>query len=189
MAKDSGVILSPAVSDRPLATSIAMTMLLVSLGMLFGCLFLGLAVYRSSAVSWPPMGLPRVTLFVPTIGALIIILSSGTYHLMSKSLGAGRWWWGWTAFLGIGFLANQMYLWRWMSDHGLYTTSGIFASLIYAFTWIHAAHIIVALAALIYVYPALDKKKLNRIRVISVGKFWHFLTIVWLLIYFSLFVF
>ncbi len=186
MSQNTAISMPSGVPDNRLAASIATTLILVMVGMLFACLFWGFAVYRSGPDTWPPMGLPRVPAIYPAISTLIILLSSGTYWAMEKGH-VSRWkGWSLTMLLALMFLASQLYLWNAMNGLGLYTTSGIFASLIYAFTWIHAAHIVSGLFVLIWARPSVSN---FAERVVNVGKFWHFLTLIWLIIYFALFVF
>jgi cytochrome c oxidase subunit 3 len=77
-----------------------------------------------------------------------------------------------------------------MKSIGLYTHSGIFASITYAFTWIHAAHMIAGLLALVYLKKVLRAETANLIpKAKSVENFWYFLEIVWIVMFLTLFVF
>ena len=78
-----------------------------------------------------------------------------------------------------------------MGAHGLYVSGGVFQSLFYSLTWIHAAHIASAIVSLFVLVPTVvsqyDQNK--EIWIENIGKFWHFLGIVWLLMYVIMFVF
>ena len=95
-----------------------------------------------------------------------------------------------TFILGWVFLALQTVLWNELKEAGIVVANGMVPSLVYAFTWIHAAHIVMALIALVWIgwllfrHPA----KVTEIKLMNVGKFWHFLGIVWLLMYLMIFV-
>ena len=171
--------------DKRLAGAIAMTLLLTTLGMLFASLFMGLAVFRTNSDTWPPMGLPRVPWMFPALSTLCIAASSWCYWRLEKTLRPLAWW-GALAF-GALFMLSQCLVWKQMHGMGLYASSGIFASLIYAFTWIHAGHIAVGLLALAWAYPR--RAGIPQSRLSNIGKFWHFLSVTWFLIYLALFVF
>jgi cytochrome c oxidase subunit 3 len=177
--------------------SLAINVALISWAMLFATLFLGYAIYRSSANVWPPMGLTKISLVYPGISTLIVLISSYFAFLTRKSSLEGnliktKLNLNLTLFFGLGFLISQSYLWHSLNMMGLYVSSGIFASILHAFTWIHAAHVLGALIFLGYVWWVLRSEKLSEREqqiVINAEKFWHFLGIIWLVIFFALFVF
>lgn len=88
--------------------------------------------------------------------------------------------------MGVQFL-----LWGQMADIGLYVSAGVFPSLLYALTWVHAGHIVVALLALLLLVPAVFKDYSDEkiIWVQNIGKFWHFLGIIWFIMFVVMFVF
>ncbi len=175
-----------------------MTVLLISFGMLFLTLFLGVSVYRLTSDVWPPMGMPKVDLFLPSLSSLVILASSFTYFkfhslfklngLLKKSL----FFWFATLVFAFSFLAIQFLFWTKIHAQGLLVSAGLYPSLIHALTWIHAAHIVMGILALLW--PAFSffswEKQVNQLelRILNVGKFWHFLGIVWIMIFLFLFV-
>ncbi len=182
---------------RSLSSSIAMTMVMVSFTMVFATLMLGYFSYRFTSDVWPPMGMQRVDLGLPTVSTIIILLSSFTYFLAesasaqknAKKFNAFYWV---TFALGIVFMAIQSWLWFSLKQHGLFVDSGVFASMIYGFTWIHAAHVVGGIAALLCLIPTVAGKRSEDSSVLwvkNVGMYWHFLGIVWVIMYFCLFVY
>ncbi len=175
--------------------AIAMLVLMVSFTMLFATLFLGYAVYRSSAEVWPPMGMQRISLFLPTMNTIVLIFSSLAYCFYQKAYSEKSWlkarqWWLATALLGVVFVILQFRLWGLLKTMGILVNTSIFSSMIYGFTWIHAAHMFGGLLALLYLFPTFRGSKRNfDSRVSNVGKFWHFLGGTWLVMYLGLFVF
>lgn len=178
-------------------SSIAMSVLLVSFGMLFATMMLGYAAYRVTSETWPPMGMDRVPLFYPVISTLIILLSSLTYVLFERAFfeadkEKAKLFLLSTIVLGLAFMASQFLLWNQMiHELGYVVESGIFASLLHALTWVHAAHIVGALLWLLYLFPVLSKKAevaQYENRVICAGKFWHFLDLIWIIMFVFLFV-
>jgi cytochrome c oxidase subunit 3 len=173
--------------------ALAMTVTLVSFAMLFASLFLMYMVYRVSNTVWPPMGFDKISLEIPTLSTLIILLSSVTFWKFQKAYQEGKQSKGFyylTLVLSLGFLASQKALWSQMNLEGVYVESGVFASILHSFTWIHAAHVLLAILTLFYCYPVVkttDSKKYE-LRVLNTGKFWHFLGLVWVIMFLGLFV-
>ena len=178
-------------------SSLGMTITLISLMMLFASLFMAYAIYGFQNSTWPPMGFEKVSLFQPILSTVFILLSSLTYHFsyinfalkkkpMFKAMAFS------TAILGTGFLISQVMLWSHLTNSGLYVESGIFSSILHAFTWIHAAHVVAAIASLVfYIFPICFSKKDNEnnySRILNVGRFWHFLGVIWVLMFVFIFV-
>lgn len=184
-----------SVEGRKITSSIGMIFLLVSFSMLFATLLLGYAIYRVTADEWPPMGMQRVPLFLPTVSTFIIALSSLALwkfeeffeqkkyeNLLLPFIG--------TVVLGCAFMGVQFRLWSSMKDMGIFVEGGVFPSLMYSLTWIHAAHIVAGLISLLFLIPAMVSKNYDKYvtTVSNVSKFWHFLGIVWLLMFVVMFV-
>ena len=168
-----------------LTSSIAMTMTLVSFSMLFATLFLGYISYRFTSEVWPPVGMQSVGLGLPTISTMLILLSSFTYLLFENTKNSK--WLHLTTLLGVAFMITQFIFWKNLKLSGIYTDTTIFASMIYAFTWIHAAHVIAGLFALLLLTFRLRKDECI-LWTKNVGKFWHFLGITWFVIFIGIFV-
>jgi len=77
-----------------------------------------------------------------------------------------------------------------MKSTGVYVeTSGIFGSVIYGFTWIHAVHMVLGLCALLYLKIVLKPNTVNVLqKTVNVEKFWHFLGVIWIIMFLTLFV-
>lgn len=195
---DRAVLLnSQSLEGRRLASRIAMIVVLVSFSMLFASLFLGYVYFRITSPVWPPMGMEKVSLFFPTISTFLIVLSSLTFIVFKSSFGGGTdkkktmFWLGVTILLGLVFMGCQLSLWADLSSEGFYASSGIFPSLIYSLTWIHAAHVVMAIFTLLWLIPNVFKNDFTvggENKVHNVGSFWHFLSVVWILMYFLIFV-
>lgn len=189
--------MSVAIADKHLeekkvVSSVAMTMVLVSFSMLFATFFLGYAAYRFTSPVWPPMGMERPPM--PLLSTAFILLSSISFMFFEskKSLfNRNSFWLEVTFLLGICFVISQFLLWDNLKSNGIFASSGIFPSMIYAFTWTHIAHIALSLASLIYLWIRLYRnRKFDGLEIAteSVGKFWHFLGIIWYIMFFLLFI-
>ncbi|MCY4644002.1 MAG: cytochrome c oxidase subunit 3 [Bacteriovoracales bacterium] len=172
---------------REIASDIAMTLALISFAMLFLALMLCYAIFRFNATVWPPMGMERIDPFYPVLSTTLMAASSVTFEVFSARLKKGKGNLGFlalTLLLGLGFLGSQALLWKGLLASGLYVGSGIFPSLIYGLTWIHGGHLALAL-----LFLALLFIKRTGPWVKNVGLFWHFLGVVWFVLYLALFVF
>ncbi|MDA9189449.1 cytochrome c oxidase subunit 3 [bacterium] len=174
---------------KRISSDIAMLVIITSMSMLFATLLLGYSVYRVSSSTWPPAGFDRISLLIPTLSACIILFSSLFYYFYEKNYDQRYFF---LSFLfGIFFVRTQFYLWESLKSHELYSHSGIFGSMIYGFTWIHMGHIALAFLLLVYLTPIVWKNQLNdeiKQRIKNIGKFWHFLGVIWVIMYLALFV-
>lgn len=177
--------------DKVIST-VAMAITLVIFAMLFCTIMMGFAIYRFTAPVWPPAGMEKPSLLWPTMSTLIIVASSYVYYLFEKKINEGinqSKLLLVTLVLGLGFMVSQFIFWNELSSQGLFVSSGIYPSILYSFTWIHAAHIVVALLLLVWLYFSLRKAdKMTTLKVSNVGKFWHFLGVVWLIMFVTIFV-
>lgn len=199
-----GMLVSDSFLDREATSSITMVVVLVSFSMLFATLFLAYAIYRFQAPVWPPMGMNKVNLFIPSLSTIIAISGSLVFYFFNRDLKRGLInsasdWLNLCVVAGLGFLMVQWQLWSYLKSVGIFASSGIFGSLNFGFTWIHAAHIVIALFLTLWL--RLTFKRQSRciengneeeihgliLKSQNIGKFWHFLTIVWLIIFLFLF--
>jgi cytochrome c oxidase subunit 3 len=130
----------------------------------------------------------RPSLVIPSLSTLSIFLSSMSYIWFEKNpknyLGLHL-----TLALGLAFMGFQFFFWHTLQSQGIFATSGIFGSIIYTFTWVHAAHIIAALGLLVWLIVKVNTTKESlEIMISNVGKFWHFLGIVWAVMFLTIFV-
>lgn len=172
--------------------SVAMTVTLISFGMMFATLFLGYMLVRFNSPTWPPVEIQGMPVLLPFLSTLVMGLSSLGYFMMERTAQAksshSRMWWMATLALGLTFLALQWKLWATLKATGILISHGMVPSMVYAFTWLHAAHIVLGLIGLVYVGHFLWRNTASQIQLVNVGKFWHFLGLVWLLMYLTLFV-
>jgi cytochrome c oxidase subunit 3 len=176
--------------EKVFQNSVAMTVTLIAFGMMFATLFLGYFLVRANTAVWPPVEIQNMPKLLPFLSTLVMGLSSLTYFKMEKSESQRSLYWILTFTLGIAFLVLQWVLWGALKEKGILVSNGNVPSMVIAFTWIHAAHILLGLIALIWLgkYVLKKKEELTVIKLMNVGKFWHFLGVIWLLIYLMMFV-
>lgn len=172
---------------KTVVSSIGMLVTIISFSMLFATLFLGFFLYRFQTSQWPPMNLDRVDQFFPALSSIFIISSSWFYEVFKNK--SSKYSFLLSLGLGFAFLTTQFLFWQDLKSVGIYASSGIYGSLIYSFTWIHSGHMVIGLATLLYLLPSVLREDFSRkIRIVNIGKFWHFLAVIWLMIYLFLFV-
>jgi len=182
---------------KKVANSIAMVITLISFTMLFAVFFLGYAIFRLNAPEWPPMGMDKVGLGIPSLSTLFIVLSSLTLVTVERSIKLenkrmAKYVGLVSLLLGLCFIGSQFTLWESLKERGIFQGTGIYASLIYGFTWTHVGHMVLAVVLkfwLIFkVYQAGKLEELEENFIRNISAFWHFLGVVWVLIYITLFV-
>ncbi|MFO0589073.1 MAG: heme-copper oxidase subunit III [Polyangiaceae bacterium] len=172
--------------------------MIIALGawaMMFGALFFVYAGIRTGTRVWPPPGLPPIPVALPAVNTLVLAASSGALVFGTRGLAAGRrkplalWLFG--AFvLGGLFLGLQCKVWSDLYNGGLLPSSGQFASVFYGLTVLHAAHVAAGLIVLAVMFVRAlrgeyTEHNVGRVRV--AGMFWHFVDIVWVLMFVSLY--
>lgn len=184
-----------ALEHRKLQVSVAGGVIMISFAMLFATLFLGYTIYRFSNSVWPPQGFQNISVLWPSISTVIIAFSSlcleYSFSFFQKSdLKNFKKLWFLTLLLGLVFIASQFFVWNSLNFTGIYYNSGILGSILHGFTWIHAAHVALGLISLLFLFPLTKFKQFDENQIpkfLLVKKFWHFLGVVWLLMYIGLF--
>lgn len=177
--------LSPHLMRRNLAVNI----LVMGVCMLFLTLMMGLFVYRFSMEFWPPLGFASLSLNWPIISSVMILSSSLCYVFFERK--KNRLFSTLAFLLGTGFLFSQQVVWSELNAIGINQGSGAYGSLLFGFTWIHFAHIVIGL--LMFIFPLKIWKKNEwtetyQNSVLNVGKFWHCLMVIWIPLFLGLFI-
>lgn len=176
---------------------LAMTVALISWSMLFATLLMGFFVYRFSQTVWPPFGVAEVSMLLPNLSLAVVFASSITFYFALHAFKQKKYFlmrvytWA-TLGLGLAYMFFQIKFWENLNAMKLFSSSNIFGSILHGFTWIHAAHMVCAMVALIFAMFVLRKNdRIERWQnlLTNVSMFWHFLTIVWAVLYYTLFIF
>jgi cytochrome c oxidase subunit 3 len=171
-----------------------MALFLLSLSILFLASIIGYLIVRARADVWPPPGMPHLPrgLWVSTI---VLLISSGTMHAALTAIRRGNA--GAligtmliTTLLGVVFLVSQVINWAWLI--AIHATAGkdLYLFLFYLLTGLHGAHVIGGLIALTVVtvkafrgrYTAADH---GGVKLTAI--YWHFLDVVWLVMFVVMF--
>ncbi len=177
-------------SDRPerggsrAASITGIIVLMCASTMTFAAFVSAMVVRRGLNNDWHTLGLPRILYW----NTAILILSSIAIDTGRRLLRRGKrvaFNWLWTAgtVLGTGFLAGQVIAWEQLGDRGFYMAGNPSSAFFYVLTWAHAAHVIGALGAVMYVEYCALRYRLgpSRRTMVDVSAiFWHFLDVLWL---------
>jgi heme/copper-type cytochrome/quinol oxidase subunit 3 len=176
-----------------LTAQVGMAIFLGSWAMLFVGLFFAYAFVRGRAPVWPPIDAPPLPRLVPGLNTLAIAASSVVVeravraHELGRTPGASR---GLAvaAALGTVFLALQTVVWIDLWRAGLVPSGGTYPSVFYAFTAFHALHVLVGLAALAWLAIRTRAHGTTRVNVRLWSWYWHFVGVLWVLLYATLYV-
>jgi cytochrome c oxidase subunit 3 len=177
------------IAGSDIAASKAQLTLLALLGTM-GMLFAGFAsayLVRREGMDWAREQLPGIL----ALNTFVLLASSAALevarraHRAFRSRGARRWIAA-GVLLGLVFLAGQLLAWRQLTARGVYLPSSAYSSFFFMFTAVHGVHLaggVVALAFLAW--------RVSRTRLQTLGQglldgcvnYWHFVDVVWLLLY------
>ena len=158
--------------------------------MFFGTLIATYLVYKNRSPEGP---LPRETFDVPytSVSAFVLLLSSLTMVLALAAIQRGeerrmRVWLSATALLGCVFLGGQFYEFTTFYRHGFGFSTNLQSSAFYTLTGFHGVHVTVGILMLLSLYVMSLRGNLPTERsetVEIVGLYWHFVDVVWILIF------
>lgn len=164
------------------AAVIGIVVLMCASVMTFSALVSAMVVRRGlNATDWHRVTLPHILYW----NTVVLLFSSVAFDAARRMLRRGKrtgFNYLWTAgtILGALFLAGQMVAWYQVDGHLKGSLSSAF---FYVLTWAHAAHVVGALGAVMFVdYKALRYQlgPRNRTAVDVSAIFWHFLDVLWL---------
>jgi cytochrome c oxidase subunit 3 len=175
----------------PLATGrMGMKVLVLALSMLFGASLIGYMVVRLRAPSWPPPGMPRLpdALWLSTV---IIVISSFTMQSAVRAArndrqGMLRTAMFLTTLLGVLFLLSQTVNWFSLAAASLTAGTNLYGFTFYVLTGLHAAHVIGGVIPLAVVSVRAWQGRYSAAfhpGVEYCAIYWHFLAVVWLVMF------
>lgn len=166
--------------------------LLLVVLMTFGGLMAAYIVIATNNVAeWKPFDLP-VQVWISTA---VIFVSSLVYHFGKLAVdrndqpSAKKWFIATTVF-GAAFISSQILAWVALSARGLYMQGNPYIGFFYILTAVHAVHVlggIVALGSILLrsLNPTDRPAEIAKRRTIAqvVGWYWHFMGILWLMLF------
>jgi heme/copper-type cytochrome/quinol oxidase subunit 3 len=158
--------------------------------MFFGTLIATYMVYKNRSLDGP---MPREIFDVPytSVSAFVLLLSSLTMVLALAAIQKGeerkmRVWLTATALLGCVFLGGQFYEFTTFYRDGLTLSRNLFGSTFFTLTGFHGTHVLIGVFWLLSLVAHSFRGRLHQQHSLFVeiaGLYWHFVDIVWILIF------
>jgi cytochrome c oxidase subunit 3/cytochrome o ubiquinol oxidase subunit 3 len=145
--------------------------------------------YIGKSLSGPT---PKEVLELPICSTVCLLSSSLTIHLAVRALrnakvGAFGWWWFVTIALGAIFLVGTAREWRHMIyEKGLTISTNLFGTTYYSLVGLHAFHVTVGLVVLAIglIFAVLGDVKPEHAGQAEVfSLYWHFVDVVWVIVF------
>lgn len=168
-----------------------MIIFIAAWAMMFACFFFAYGAIRLGTPDWPPMDQPKLPLEWPGLNLAVIAMSSVTLELgllatrkgQSKLLAPSL---AMTALFGAIFLFVQWHVGAGLYEQGLKPADGPYASVLYGLAGVHAVHVAIGLFALVYLWIQAARGVYNTphhlpVRLWSI--YWHFVGIIWALMF------
>ncbi len=172
------------------AGKFGMWVFLISEIMLFTGLIGSYLVLRLGSAGWPK---PGTILNTPLLGlnTLVLLSSSLTMALALDAIRQGKQaalkrYLLCTTLLGSAFLAIKGYDYVHMWRHGFTISSSLFGSCYYLLTGFHGLHVLSGVILMLYLLTAASRGAFSASaygRVEYSGLYWHFIDIVWVILF------
>jgi cytochrome c oxidase subunit 3 len=148
---------------------------------------------KLGALDWLPAGVEGLEWQTPLINTIVLVSSSGTIYLAEREMGRQniwgfRAWWLVTMALGAYFLWGQAVEWSGLK-FGF--TSGTFGGTFYLLTGFHGLHVltgVVLMALMLGKSFITDNYKGGEQGVQATSLFWHFVDVIWIILFVLLYV-
>jgi heme/copper-type cytochrome/quinol oxidase subunit 3 len=172
---------------------VGMWLFLASEVMLFGALFSSYVLLRESHPNWLYGAAKDLSILWGTVNTAVLISSGITILLAWASLkwgdlGRFKLWMGATVALGLLFLFIKATEYAGKFHHGHYPHTHTFYAVYFLLTALHALHVVggVALNAWLWgpgtrLWRADPERFTNRVEL--AGLFWHFVDLVWMILF------
>jgi cytochrome c oxidase subunit 3/cytochrome o ubiquinol oxidase subunit 3 len=173
-------------------TKLAMWIFLASECLLFGGLITTYLLYKTP-ISVEQGPAPHQVYDIPftSVSSFVLLMSSLTMVLAVSAIERGdhhrvRTWLVATALLGATFIAGQIYEFTVFVGEGMGYTTSRSSSAFYTLTGFHGVHVTVGIIMLVSLVLLSLRGKLPEHRsetVETVGLYWHFVDVVWIVIF------
>ena len=170
---------------------LAMWVFLGSDCLLFGALISTYLLLRHRSVTGPEPSHEFFDIPFTSVSSFVLLFSSLTMALAVGAIHRGdvrrsRTFLMTTALLGSVFIAGQVYEFTSFVKEGLGYTTNIFGSAFYTLTGFHGAHVSIGIIFLLSMFVMSVRGNLGPDRAETVeifGLYWHFVDIVWIVIF------
>jgi heme/copper-type cytochrome/quinol oxidase subunit 3 len=169
---------------------LAMWVFIGSECLFFGTLIATYLAYRGRSVIGPHppeilnIPLTTVSTFDLLMSSLLMVLALAAVQRNDRR--QARWWLFGTAFFGLIFLGFQAWEFTEFVHEGLTLQQNLFGSTFFVLTGFHGAHVTLGVAMLLTLWLLDLRGRLgaaDAMKVEVVGLYWHFVDIVWIIIF------
>jgi cytochrome c oxidase subunit 3 len=165
---------------------LGLIILIGSLSMFFITLFASYGILRVKSIIWQVNKIEGFLFYLSCLNTFIIITSSFIYYYFSKkpkekSIAGVKI----TLLFGVVFLLLQLILWSNLVSAGYTIQSNQSSSIFYLLSGVHFLHVIIGIIALLWLINKYNKFNNIHKEINIIGMYWHFLMIVWILIFLS----
>lgn len=172
---------------------LGMWLFLASEVMLFGSLFSSYVLLRVGAGDWPSHEETHLNVPLATLNTLVLILSSVTMVMSWASLKMGsfshfRRYFAATILLALVFLVVKFFEYSAKFSHEILPSTSTFFAVYFTLTGLHGLHVL--LGAVVNSYLLLPGSRLWRTdperftnRIECAGLYWHFVDLVWIFLF------
>jgi len=160
--------------------------------MLFGALFSSLILLRSGAPSWPrgweELNVPLATIntFVLIFSSVAVVMAWANFRL--GEFKKGRLWLGVTLLCALGFMVIKGFEYAHKFHLHHYPSTSNFFAIYFVMTGLHGLHVLGGVVVFSYfagpgakMYFTERQRYTNRIEV--AGLYWHFVDLVWIFLF------
>ena len=165
-----------------------MLIALGSFSMLFVALLASYGILRSRSAIWMSYTIGTIPLFLAWVNTIVILISSITLFMASKAnerenkiVTLNQIYT--TIIIGLVFLSLQIILWNVLINDGFTITSHQAGSVFYMLSGLHGLHILGGLISLIWLIFKIRVNNLILKPMRLVSMFWHYLTLIWIVIF------
>jgi cytochrome c oxidase subunit 3 len=184
----------PKQTDDWFTSYLGMLISLGSFSMLFIALLASYAILRVQAGSWMSNNMSALSMALGWLNTGMLLLSSISYFMVSRSTKKRkktiiRRFLNTTITIGFIFLILQLTLWYTLNQDGYSIISHIEGSVFYMLSGLHGLHIVGGIIALFWLNYKINNLVNYLQQVKLVGMFWHFLTVIWVVIFITVILF
>ena len=175
--------------SRPARGRVGMFVLIIAEAAIFTIFVVAYLFYIGKSLTGPA---PKDVLSAPIFYTICLLSSSLTIHLAAKALRRGSVrsfgiLWFETIALGAAFLYGTAKEWhRLIYRDGLTISTNLFGTTYYSLVGLHGFHVVVGLVALSIVMALTlwgDVKSEHAERVDVLSLYWHFVDVVWIIVF------
>jgi heme/copper-type cytochrome/quinol oxidase subunit 3 len=155
--------------------------------MFFAGLVSAFTIVKSTAITWPPPGQPRLPVEETAINTAALLASAGVLRVAHKRYKDDPWAalrpFVVSMLLGVAFVVLQGREWVALLKQGLTLTSSTLGGFFYLIVGAHGLHAIAGIALLVYAWWKLRRGQLSDSAFLAIQIFWYFVVALWPLLY------